>query len=79
MIKYFIHLFIAVDQLITAILGGWPDETLSSYAYRLQQQNKLGGRIFVPIINKIFFFQSDHCKNAYRDERLRYQFPPVLR
>ena len=26
---------IAVDQLLNTLLGGWPDETMSSWAYRL--------------------------------------------
>jgi len=40
MARYLNHLFIALDQCCTALLGGWPDETLSSCAYRLQQQGR---------------------------------------
>ena len=79
MIKYIINILIAIDQLGTTLVGGYPDETLSSYAYRLLQQGKPGGKIFVPIINRIFFWQRDHCKGAYEEERLRLQFPPILR
>ena len=31
---YIEGLFIAFDQFINAVLGGWPDETLSSRCYR---------------------------------------------
>lgn len=77
--NYFINILIAIDQLGTTLVGGYPDETLSSYAYRLQQQKKLGGLIFVPIINFIFFWQPNHCRIAYNYERRRLQFPPILR
>lgn len=77
--QYIINILIAIDQLFTTVIGGYPDETLSSYAYRLKQQDKWGGRIFVPFINKLFFWQPNHCKYAYECERLRLQFPPILR
>ena len=32
--KYAYQLLIAADQLINALLGGYPDETLSSRIYR---------------------------------------------
>lgn len=79
LLNYFINILLAIDQLGTTLVGGYPDETLSSYAYRLQQQKKLGGRVFAPIINFIFFWQKNHCKGSYEDERRRLQFPPILR
>ena len=48
MTRYLIHLLIALDCVGTALLGGWPGETLSSYAYRLDQQGKPGGRLCRP-------------------------------
>ena len=33
--NYWKNLLIAVDQLVNALIGGWPDETLSSRAYRM--------------------------------------------
>jgi hypothetical protein len=82
MIRYLIHLFIAVDQLVTAIVGGFPDESLSSYAYRLDRKGKIGGRIFRPLIDFLFSWQDyamGHCHAAYMEERMRYQLPPDLR
>ena len=48
---YVINLLLAIDCLGTAIIGGFYGETLSSYAWRLDQQGKMGGRIFRPFID----------------------------
>lgn len=80
MFRYLINILIGLDQLLTAIVGGYPDETLSSYAWRLERQNKLGGRIFRPLIDWLFTLTGpDHCKRSFDDERLRRQMPPELR
>ena len=80
--QYFINILIAIDQLVTTIVGGYPDESLSSYAYRMHVQNKPWGRIWRPIIDWLFSWQrikGGHCLGAYMEERLRFQFPPDLR
>lgn len=79
--RYFINILIGLDQLLTAILGGWPDETLSSYAWRLERQNKLGGVIFRPTIDAVFSLWEgpNHCFRSFELERLRRQMPPELR
>ncbi len=68
---------IAADQLINAVLGGRPSETLSVRAYRL---GVLGGdtrwRRVVWVINKLFFWQRNHCRGAYAKESSRRHFPP---
>lgn len=82
MIEYIVNILIALDQLGTAILGGFPDETLSSYVYRLDRLGKPGGRIFRPVIDWLFSWQGyvkGHCHAAWLEERYRYQFPPELR
>lgn len=35
---YLLHLGVALTQLLNTLLGGWPDESLSSRLYRLEQQ-----------------------------------------
>lgn len=80
--RYVLHLFIAIDQFFTTLFGGFPDETLSSYAYRLHVNGKPGGKIFRPVIDWLFSWQKTpygHCEASYQEERLRYQFPPELR
>lgn len=75
---WFINVLIGIDQLFTAILGGWPDETLSSYAYRLNIQGKRFG-FMRNFIDWLFFWQEDHCYFAYLSERDRTQQAPALR
>ena len=71
-------LFIAFDQFINAVLGGWPDETLSSRCWREEQQ---GLRAWPrKLVDGLFFWQREgHCKRAYEAERKRHRFPPGLR
>lgn len=73
------QVLIAVDQLINAIFGGWCDETLSSRAWRMDRAGKPWGRITRPLIDSLFWFQREHCFNAYQEERKRLQSPPESR
>ena len=70
---------IAIDQLGNALLGGWADETLSSCAYRMERDGRPWGRITRPLIDTLFFFQPNHCRNAFECERQRVQAPPETR
>ena len=79
---YLIRVFIGFDQFCTTLVGGWPDETLSSYAYRLDRQGKMGGKVFRPIIDWLFAWQGHpmgHCHAAWIQETKRSQFPRELR
>jgi hypothetical protein len=76
---YLLHLLIAIDQLANALLGGAPDETLSARAYRAEQQGKLLGRVFRPLIDAIFWLDPDHCRNAYNAEFRKLQLPEDYR
>lgn len=73
---YLKNILIAVDQLGTTIIGGYPDETLSSYAYRMHLHNK-PARVFKYLID--FIFGKDHCLESFISEQKRYQSPPELR
>ncbi len=80
--QYLINVLIGLDQLATAIVGGYPDETISSYIFRMDNNKKILGRIFRPIIDGLFFWQNlpgGHCYHAYLDELDRHQQPPELR
>lgn len=72
---YLLNNAIAVDQMFNALLGGSPDETLSSRAYRTEQQQKIFGRFFRPLIDLVFFFDPLHCYKAYLAEIDRLQLP----
>ena len=45
-----------------ALLGGWPDETISG---RMHRENH---HIAKEIINTIFFFQEDHCRQSHLED-----------
>lgn len=70
------QILIAVDQLLNTLIGGWADETLSSAAYRSERQGYFWGKLTRPSIDTIFFWQDNHCYNAYLSERNRLQSPP---
>lgn len=75
--KWLEQVAIAIDQLINALLGGWADETMSSYAHRLRIEKNI---TWVEcVIDALFFWQEDHCKTAYESEQARKHFPPELR
>lgn len=79
---YFLHIIIAGDQFISTLFGGFPDETISSYAYRLDNHGKPAGKILRPFIDWLALKlakQTDHCFKAYQEERVRGQMPPELR
>lgn len=82
MVRYLTFILLALDCLATALVGGYYGETLSSYAWRLDQQKKLGGRIFRPMIDWLFAWQKapgGHCYYAYLDLKARHNMPPEMR
>ena len=72
--NYFIQLALGFDQLLNTILAGYADETLSSRAYRCNWKTRW--HIAQTIIDTIFFWQTEHCFNAYLSEVQRKQLPP---
>ena len=79
------HLLVALDQLVNAVCGGWPDETLSSRAFRWSRD---GLRSWpCRIIDRLFFWDTEkregltvsHCQLSYESERQGRQQPPELR
>lgn len=72
------QVLVALDQLGNAILGGWADETMSSRAYRHAEIEK-DKRWPMVLIDHLFFWQDQHCKQAYESELERSQLPPEMR
>jgi hypothetical protein len=70
---YVLSILIAVDQLANAIIGGWPDETISSRAHREEWKKA------EKFIDTLFWFdkQGDigHCELSYLGELVREHFP----
>lgn len=55
----------------------WADESLSSRAYRWEQNGvRSWPRRF---IDRLFFWEQDHCYQSYISEREGRQLPPELR
>jgi len=80
--QYLINVLIGIDQLGTTLLGGWPDETISSFMYRLDNKDKIIGKILRPTIDWLFSWQGlqgGHCYHSYLNEQLRRELPPELR
>lgn len=55
----------------------WADETFSAHVHRHYLRGKW--KILRKLINFLFFWQKDHCKEAYESELNRMQLPPELR
>lgn len=73
--NYF-QIAVAFDQFLNTLFGGWADETLSARLYRRALRGKpLGAKL----VNFLFFFQADHCKEAYESEIARNHLPPSMR
>jgi hypothetical protein len=68
---------IAFDQMVNTLVyikgDGWgfADETLSARAWRLREQSSFPYKT----INGLFFWQPDHCKEAYYSEVFNKQLP----
>ena len=75
--SYWKNLGIGFDQLVNCLLGGMPDETLSSRAWRHYAD---GSRKWPKVlIDTIFFFDPDHCRTSYESEIERKQLKPEMR
>ena len=80
------QVFIAVDQLVNALIPpldgtiSYADETLSARSYRAYRDGKVFGKLTMPFINLLFFWQGpEHCKNAYINEFSRKNHPSEYR
>ena len=68
---------VALDQVVNTIFGGYADETISSRSHRAYVSGKR--KWTRNILNVLFFWQDDHCKEAYESEINRMQYPPEMR
>lgn len=73
-----LNILIALDQMLYVLvtLGhGSPDETLSAAAWRWEQAGKWQGKLLRPTIDKIFWFDRNHCWSSYQSEILKRHLP----
>lgn len=71
------EVLVAFDQLANAVLGGWADETMSARCWRLRARRPYS--VLRAAIDRLFFWQPNHCESAYESERLRSQLPVEYR
>ena len=78
-----LNLLIALDQLAWVLLTlgkGYPDETISAAAWRMEQEGKLAGRVLRPLIDALFRpLERDHCRKSFEAERRGAQLPAAYR
>ena len=84
--EYGVQVFIAVDQLLNALIPpldgtiSYADETLSARSYRAYRDGKILGKVFMPLIDLLFFWQGKgHCYNAFVKEHERQNLPSEYR
>jgi hypothetical protein len=64
----FFHFLVALDRLANTLFLGDFRETLSSRAHRAHRDGKPWGWLR-NVINCMFFWQADHCFEAYHWDR----------
>ena len=69
---YLLNNLISFDQLVNVLFLGQPDDTISSRAWRCKDANSFW-KVMHSLINKLFFFQQQHCFKAYLAELNRKQ------
>jgi hypothetical protein len=55
--RYFLNILIAIDQFINTIVGGDPDETISSRVGKRRDNREV---FWAKVVDKIFFWQENH-------------------
>jgi hypothetical protein len=61
-------LLIGLDCLVNVLCGGTIHETLSSRAHRMRRKGQPYWGWTAAVIDKLFFFQTDHCRRQYELE-----------
>ena len=69
------QVLIAVDQLLNSALGGMADETLSARAHRMREKKHRYWGWAANAIDRLFFWQLQHCLQAHQSELQRRQLP----
>lgn len=73
-LTYFRRLFVAVDQLLNALTGGFPDETVSSRAEKDTEKKRLIPCILCVLLGWI---DKDHCEKAFEPDEGKISGKPT--
>lgn len=63
--RYFWNFLISIDQLANTILGGYPDETLSSRLGKLARKKQPFSMCMCRILH---FFDKGHCEKSIEED-----------
>lgn len=70
------NVLLSIDQFGNVLLFGSADETISARSYRKGAlEGKRGWKVMRWAIDKMFFFDKNHTKEAYRAEQCRAHMP----
>ncbi|UQZ87876.1 hypothetical protein C4J81_04640 [Deltaproteobacteria bacterium Smac51] len=73
--KYFWNILLGFDRLFNTIVGGYPDETFSARTHRKAVAGQPFWLAVRLLIDKAFFWQTNHCRMAYETEARRGHSP----
>ena len=79
---WLLNILIGIDQLVNAITLGYPDETISSRAWRRASEGSRWWtfmRSFIDSLAYLIFNRVHHCQQSFLAEKMRAQEPPELR
>ena len=75
-----LNVLISLDQLAFSLITlgkANPDETISAASWRWEQEGRIQGRILRPLIDKLFFFDPEHCRTSFESEIQGKQLPEI--
>ena len=72
------QVLLAIDQTANTLIGGMADETISARLFRERLSSPWWMRGY-RLVNALFFWQADHCAEAYEAEWDRQQLPSHYR
>lgn len=64
--NYLLNILIALDQMLNALIGGYPDETISLHAARDRDKGALWGCVLCRVLD---LFDKNHCVNTQASKR----------
>lgn len=77
------NVLIAIDQLLWVLITlgkGHPDETISAALWRMEQEGKIAGRVFRPLVDLLFRpLERDHCRLSFESEVRGAHLPAAYR
>jgi hypothetical protein len=82
---YIRQILLAGDQLVNAFIPpltgtvSMSGETLSARCYRAWRDGRTWGRLLLPVIDTLFFWQDAHCHDAYINTLERRHLPDEYR